>query len=764
MPSRAQTDWFRLIERLGLAARAVRGFVGVSTTTALVAALTAVAIAGPAAARGTAQPRFAPAAAVAEPPSQPTAASDPDDPKQAGHFAGRVLGPDGRPIAGARLFVVPSESMPSKPGPVRASTGADGRFAFDAPDMTFTEIDGLPGRQECLLIATADGYQPDWVVTWGHVRFGTFRRKAPVKGADVTLRLSRVDVPIHGRLLDQQGQPLAAASVRVSTVWFPPENSLEAHLKKFQAQQGPQWPFDYDKVLKQPAVLPGVASEAIADADGRFQISGLGRDRLVQLEVTAPTVVDTDLIAMTRDSPDVVSKPELYHPQVVLGAGFTTRLKPGRTVRGIVRDGQTHAPIPGMWVHAGSAALGVLRGRPCPFSSDAIGRYAVSGIDPAVKDLEVFALPQPGQPYFVTRAVVGEHSGAMIDCPRGIPFRLKLVDEAGMPIEASVEYRAIMPNPSFDKRFQGMWIDGTFPLSRAVMTSNGIYEGIAIPGPGAVLVTTPGWANYRAAHVDPKAFFAPGRSEWTNQELISAYGTEDTLIVGKSMDWVDQHDYAAIVLVNPPVDSKPLALSATVFRDRPRIVTILDPDGTPVVGVHTRGLTAFPSDTERPLRAATVPITKLRATRSRRITLVKADRKLIGFLLARGDGEAPYTVRLQPWATLTGRIVDENGNPLAGQKGLGGVNGPAALLGTNNRLEIATHDNPEVGWIPDLASDSGGRFRIEQLVPGLSYTCEMYHGAGQYAGIAFENLVLKPGETRDLGDIRSKKPVDIRGK
>ena len=32
-----------------------------------------------------------------------------------------------------------------------------------------------------------------------------------------------------------------------------------------------------------------------------------------------------------------------------------------------------------------------------------------------------------------------------------------------------------------------------------------------------------------------------------------------------------------------------------------------------------------------------------------------------------------------------------------------------------------------------------------------------------FAGMAFENLVLKPGEVKDLGDIRSKPPVDVRG-
>jgi hypothetical protein len=40
---------------------------------------------------------------------------------------------------------------------------------------------------------------------------------------------------------------------------------------------------------------------------------------------------------------------------------------------------------------------------------------------------------------------------------------------------------------------------------------------------------------------------------------------------------------------------------------------------------------------------------------------------------------------------------------------------------------------------------------------------EVYRGIGRYAGVAFEDLSLQPGEVRDLGDIRTKAPVDVRG-
>jgi RNA polymerase sigma factor (sigma-70 family) len=737
-----------------LATQAARGMVAGALRWSIGAGLAAIAIVGLAVARNTPDPQTVPAAATTKPSTKPAAAPDPDDPKLAGRFAGRVIGPDGEPIAGARLFVAPNDPSPAEAGPVRALSDARGRFEFDAADMTYVGIDGLPTRRKGLLIATADRYQPAWLLTWGQPRgVAVHSRSDPVKGADLTLRLARADVPIHGRLLDHGGQPLAGARVRLFSITIPREGQFDANLKRFERAKGDGWwPFNDGQTLR-PVVLPGLATEVVADADGRFRLSGLGRDRVVTLEITAPSVVETYLTVMTREAPDLV-----FGRNAVLGAGFTFRVQPGRTVRGIVRDRQTHAPIAGMWVGAGKAALGGLNGAPSPFRSQANGRYEISGIDPAIRDLEVMAVPQPGQPYFLAKAQVGERSGAMLDCVRGIPFRLQLVDEAGRPAAGEVEYRPVMPNPRAVRELPHEWTFGDIPLSRAVMTARGVYEGVAIAGPGAVLVKTPANPDYRPAHVDPKAFFAPGRTDWSNQDLISAYGTDDTLIIGNA--WVDQHDYAAIVLVNPPVDSKPLELSATVVRDRPRQVTILDPDGKPLVGVKTEGLTGFPWDDEPPLRAATIPITKLHPARCRRITFVEKDRKLIGFLLARGDGDAPYTVRLQPWATVTVRIVDENGAPLpANAHPARGIE-PVVALGTNHQHELATHDDPAVGSVPVMGSDPEGRFRIERLVPGLRYSADIYRCSdSSFAGMAFENLVARPGEILDLGDIRWKPPA-----
>jgi hypothetical protein len=263
---------------------------------------------------------------------------------------------------------------------------------------------------------------------------------------------------------------------------------------------------------------------------------------------------------------------------------------------------------------------------------------------------------------------------------------------------------------------------------------------------------TPDFRDYRPPLVYPKAFFAPGKTDWTDRELSDAYGSTGLLMLEDMRE--AQECYAAVVLVNPPVGSGPLELSATVARGRSRPVTLLDPEGRPVVGATPEGLTEHPGDYEPPLRASTFPLMRLHPGRVRRMTFVREDRKLVGSLLARGDGDAPYTVVMQPWATVTGRFVDTKPGPPE-EKG-------TPFLDMDSKSRIADHDDPEKGEFPQTWPDREGRFRVERLVPGLSYRAAVYRN-GVRVGVvgrtlaiesAFKDLVLKPGEIRDLGDIR----------
>lgn len=691
--------------------------------------------------RQDAAPAGAPAAAA----PKPAPAADPNDPRLAGHFSGRVIGPGGKPVARARIHITPDRDRSEGPGPVRAVTDADGRFAFDAPDMTCTELDGLPARRQGLLIAAADGFAPDWTITWGQNHSSSRSHWDPVEGAELTLRLVPDDRTIHGRFLDPDGRPLAGARVRLVSLMVPWNFDLDEHLAR-EVRMGPVSMTDYARQLSRPHVLPGVQTDAVTDADGRFTLMGLGRERLARLEVSAPSVVDTELTVMTRDAPDVGTRRGEggQSTQTIHGAGFTLRLDPGRTITGVVRDRDTHEPVPDMWVGLRGDPLRGLTEGDYPHATDSLGRFTITGVHPANAQEEFMAVPKPGSVHVMASARPDEKGNVVIECPRGIPFRLKLLDEEGRRVEADVTYVDINPNPHAP---QPRFYDARWPIDRAVRRPIGTYEGFVLPGPGAILVKTPGRPDFRPAHVNPKAFFAPGKTDWTPQEKVSDYGTDDIINVHAGW-WADQNEYAAIVLVNPPVGSQPLELSARIERDHPHRIAIVDPQGQPVVGVHTDGLTYHPWDAERPLRTASFPLTDLRPGRFRRIHLVHPGRKLVGFLLVRGGEEPPATVRLQPWATVTGRILNEDARSTM----------PATL--SMGDFAHNPSDDPNLGEHRGVPTDATGRFRIEGLMPGQRYTAIVYRGIGQPARLAFENVVLGPGETRDLGDIRPRPLTD----
>src|SRR5262249_52162017 len=108
----------------------------------------------------------------------------------------------------------------------------------------------------------------------------------------------------------------------------------------------------------------------------------------------------------------------------------------------------------------------------------------------------------------------------------------------------------------------------------------------------------------------------------------------------------------------------------------------------------------------------------------------------LGFFLKglRGDAGGPLTVKLQPCGSASGRVVDQDGQPVAGLRLR--VTG----LALNSLAESAV-----------VVTDKEGRFRAEGLVPGQEYHLARAGPLTTLAG----GVTVEPGKDKDLGDVRA---------
>ncbi len=87
---------------------------------------------------------------------------------------------------------------------------------------------------------------------------------------------------------------------------------------------------------------------------------------------------------------------------------------------------------------------------------------------------------------------------------------------------------------------------------------------------------------------------------------------------------------------------------------------------------------------------------------------------------------------MQPWSAVHGRLLDAEGNPV-------------------RNARVYGNTMPE-----DCRTDDQGRFRVEGLVPGDRYDLTYGKDNPSMSGSLLKGFVGKPGEVRDLGDVRLK--------
>jgi RNA polymerase sigma factor (sigma-70 family) len=640
-------------------------------------------------------------------------------------YKGRVLGPDGKPFAGAKLYLVLPGGSQKAPA-VRATTGRDGRFEFTAARAELLPA-GAPADVDVFaflqVVAVAEGCGPDWTVP----------EKRPA--GELTLRLPRNGQTFNGRALDLQGKPLAGAKVHVLRLETTPDDDLADFLKAWKAQRNGHLALSrLTKVLQEPSVA-GLPKVVTADPEGRFRLPGAGGERIVVVSVEAPQVEHATLRLLPRPAAEVkalVRPPSEamlrrgdLAPPTAYGFSFDHLALPARVVRGVVRDKETGKPLKGARVWG--TAVGALDTRVETYT-DADGRYQLRGLPKAGK-YRITAWPGDFSGYIPGGREISAGDGtaaaeADFELYRGVEVRGRVTDKVtGKPVAAGVRYLPLDGNrhPAASLfRVVSKGCDGP---------GVGTFRERVPPGPGVFLVTVRpagGDNRYSQVRLDPAEQTRTGLNEF----LL--------------------HGVNAYRVVEVPADAKSVTCDIQVDPGLSVTGTVLGPDGKPLTGALAKGLTAvWPRPTA--LKAATFTAVALGPREPRQLLFVHRERKLAGHLVVRSDEKGDVTVRLAPWGALTGRVLDADGQPLAGV-----------------RIQLSflhpTFFQPVTWWVEpqgeEVRTDRDGRFRAEGLTPGLKFRLSAA-GDNTFLRLAgtpdgMRALSVGAGQTKDLGDLTAR--------
>ncbi len=211
-------------------------------------------------------------------------------------ISGTVVDQDGKPLSGAKLFVnhshVYDRVTEGPPIELLALSAADGRFRFELdPKKSDSPRGEVPAWHDALIAAVAPDYGPAWVTA-----------KEAVRG-EIVLRLTPDDLPIRGRLIDSQGRPVASAVVRVEQIASTRVGvDLDALLASGKFDPDGSTVPTFQRPSWSAPTWVGRDGSVTTDSGGRFELKGLGRDRVAMLRITRQGLETAYVAVLARDS------------------------------------------------------------------------------------------------------------------------------------------------------------------------------------------------------------------------------------------------------------------------------------------------------------------------------------------------------------------------------------------------------------------------------------------------------------------------------
>jgi beta-lactamase regulating signal transducer with metallopeptidase domain/protocatechuate 3,4-dioxygenase beta subunit len=617
---------------------------------------------------------------------------------------GRVLDPDGKPVAGARVGVL---TFPKNMAQLRsevdfhfdvlgqARTDAEGRFRLKVPRTPPLQMGNLPAHSGQVM-AVAKGYA---------LGLGSLDLDADKGTVEIWLKPEKV---CKVRFVDLQGAPAKGVRLQLIAV-MEMRKSRPVGVARPTAKL-PWWPITWT-----------------TDGEGRVAIHGFAADQHLHL------VAEDDRFTPERlDLGAAVKDPS---KETVI------TLPPAQFVVGRVTYKDTGKPVAGARV---SIANGLHT------RTDKDGRYRLNSFVERYGEPFMNILPPEGEPYVgITQGLEKARAGARrtVDAalPRGLLVTGQVTEvESGKPVAEAIVYYVQQQGPVAQPSRQGLAVGDPFSESSG---ADGRFRIVVPPGKGHLVVDGP-HPDYVLEMKGRNVLNIgkPGGGQWYAHAFVpldlkaDSQPKEVTVRLHRGVTVTGK-------VVGPDGKPAPGVQMITRLNQSARMRIKYEVRGQPVPegGFEFKGC-----DLEKAYPVVFLD-EKNHAGAWAEVGGPKADGK-------------PLTVRLAKCGSAVARFVDAQGKPREGYRPhvemvlTPGPHEYSARAWRDGQLAadaavLANIYRQNYQW-DKIRTDARGVFHMPDLVPGVTY--RIWWNAAMDIGV--RDFSVKPGEALDLKDIVIKGP------
>jgi RNA polymerase sigma factor (sigma-70 family) len=663
--------------------------------------------------------KAAPAKLADDRPKDPRPRED----KRETTVSGRVLSPDGKPVAGAELLLVGGKNPVQKLG----RTDEDGHFTVPAPR----------GERWVVLLARAPGAGIDFI------DLGTLK-----SAEKVDLRLVK-DHAIRGRVIDTEGKPVPGVSVSVKSVNGYQDNSLDSFLAMWKKRHPMSGVPTGIKHFWEENIFPTTTT----DKEGRFTVTGTGIERLVSLHVRGPGIAEAEFWVVNRPGFDPKPYNKLTTDNMATmsfglggawllwGPDLSVVAEAEKPIRGVVKDRETGKPRAGVRVtlsRNGSDLVPVQ----VSTTTDAQGRYEIRG---ARKSLKGYMVEVPGESESGYMACQGRSPdtpgyGAItidVNVRKGVILTGRVFDSAtGKSLPGTVWVGVLQGNP-FAKEYPEF--DSASSFSSRDTAADGTFRIVTIPGP-VLLMGGPdtrkmssgemGRYQYKPPVADPKyPRYFPKERGW-GEAYYTLNGGISPL----------QGNFAKVIEIKSGTGI--VTQDVVLERASALPVKIVDGDNRPIRGTWVAGIS--PQDWHRPVQLPkdTCNAYHLMPGKPRLLAVYDPASKQYGTLRLKGDEKNSAVVKLGPGGTVKGRLIGENGRPVGG-----------AVVHLYHQERTAEEVLNHAHRTRLIETDADGKFTAE-VIPDVKFSVYFTRGKRTIRPVKKIDESVAPGKAFDLGDVK----------